>query len=119
MAVSLSPREKRHNRVRLKVSGSPEKPRLSVHKSLNNIYAQLIDDISGHTLVAASSLEKEFSSKKMNTGNKKAAKEVGGLLAKKAAEKGIKKIVFDRSGYKYHGVIKELAEAARAAGLEF
>lgn len=119
MAVKLSPREKRHNRVRLKVNGSPERPRLSVHRSLNNIYAQLVDDASGHTLVAASSLDKEFSANKMNTGNKTAAKEVGGLLARKAAEKGIKKAVFDRSGYKYHGVIKELAEAARAAGLEF
>ena len=109
-------REKRHLRVRKKVFGTVERPRLSVFKSEKNIYAQVIDDINGVTLVAASSLDKDFSAK---GGNKEAAKKVGELVAKKAVEKGITEVVFDRGGYIYHGRVKELAEAAREAGLQF
>ena len=106
----------RHARVRKKISGTPERPRLSVYKSLKGIYAQIIDDVNGTTLVAASTLDKEVKTKK---SNKEAAKEVGTLVAKRAIEKNIKSVVYDRGGYIYHGVVKELAEAAREAGLEF
>lgn len=109
-------REKRHLRVRKKVFGTVERPRLSVFKSEKNIYAQVIDDVNGVTLAAASSLDKDFSAK---GGNKEGAKLVGELVAKKALAKGINEVVFDRGGYIYHGRIKELAEAAREAGLQF
>ena len=109
-------RDIRHKRVRNKISGTPERPRLSVYKSLTGIYAQLIDDVNGKTLAAASTLDKEVKTKH---SNKEAAKEVGALIAKRAIEKNIKEVVYDRGGYIYHGVVKELAEAARAAGLEF
>ena len=109
-------RARRHARVRTKVSGTAERPRLCVYRSNSNIYAQIIDDVAGNTLVAASTLDKEVKTKK---SNKEAAKEVGALIAKKAIEKNIKTVVFDRGGYIYHGVVKELAEAAREAGLEF
>ena len=109
-------REKRHLRVRKKVFGTVERPRLSVYKSEKNIYAQVIDDINGVTLVAASSLDKDFSAK---GGNKEGAKLVGEVVAKRAIEKGITEVVFDRGGYIYHGRVKELAEAAREAGLQF
>lgn len=109
-------RQKRHLRVRKKIFGTVERPRLSVFKSEKNIYAQLIDDVNGVTLVAASSLDKDFSAK---GGNKEGAKLVGELVAKKAIAKGINEVVFDRGGYIYHGRIKELAEAAREAGLQF
>jgi large subunit ribosomal protein L18 len=109
-------REKRHLRVRKKVFGTVERPRLSVFKSEKNIYAQVIDDINGVTLVAASSLDKDFSAK---GGNKEGAKLVGETIAKRAIEKGIDKVVFDRGGYIYHGRVKELAEAAREVGLKF
>ena len=109
-------REKRHLRVRKKVFGTVERPRLSVFKSEKNIYAQVIDDINGVTLVAASSLDKDFSDK---GGNKEGAKLVGEVVAKRAIEKGITEVVFDRGGYIYHGRVKELAEAAREAGLQF
>ena len=109
-------RERRHKRVRRKVSGTSECPRLCVYKSNNNIYAQVIDDSKGITLVQASTLDKEVKTKK---SNKEAAKEIGTLIAKRAMEKKIKTVVYDRSGYIYHGIIKELAEAARKAGLEF
>ena len=108
--------QRRHLRVRRKISGTPECPRLCVFRSNSNIYAQIIDDVAGNTLVSASTLDKEVKTKH---ANKEAAKEVGTLIAKKAAEKNIKTVVFDRGGYIYHGVIKELAEAAREAGLEF
>lgn len=107
---------RRHIRVRRKVSGTAECPRLCVYRSNNNLFAQVIDDVAGVTLVSASTLDKEVKTKH---SNKEAAKEVGTLIAKKALEKNIKTIVFDRSGYVYHGVVKELAEAARTAGLEF
>ena len=111
-------RLRRHTRVRKKVHGTPYRLRLSVYRSLNHIYAQIIDDFQGHTLVAASSLDKELRDKKHNTGNAETAKRVGTLVAKRALEKGIKKLVFDRSGYRYHGSIKALADAVREAGVE-
>ena len=109
-------RIKRHKRVRGKISGTAERPRLNVFRSNTNIYAQLIDDVKGVTHAAASSLDKEISG---NGGNKEAAKEVGKLLAKKATDKGIAEVVFDRGGYVYHGRVKELAEGAREGGLKF
>jgi large subunit ribosomal protein L18 len=109
-------RERRHRRVRTKISGTPECPRLCVFRSNTNLYAQVIDDVNQVTLASASTLDKEVKTKK---SNKEAAKEVGALVAKRAIEKNIKSVVFDRGGYIYHGVVKELAEAAREAGLEF
>lgn len=109
-------RKIRHDRVRRKISGTAECPRLCVFRSNTNVYAQIIDDVAGKTLVSASTLDKDVKTKH---ANKEAAKEVGTLIAKKAAEKNIKTVVFDRGGYIYHGVIKELAEAARKGGLEF
>ncbi len=109
-------RKIRHLRVRRKISGTAECPRLCVYRSNSNVYAQIIDDVAGNTLVSASTLDKEVKTKH---ANKEAAKEVGILIAKKAAEKNIKEVVFDRGGYIYHGVVKELAEAAREGGLEF
>ena len=109
-------RDRRHARVRKKVSGTAERPRLCVYRSNSNLYAQIIDDVAGITLVAASTLDKEVKTKKSNV---EAAKEVGALIAKRATAKNIKTVVYDRSGYIYHGVVKELAEAARKGGLEF
>ena len=106
----------RHVRVRGKISGTPERPRLSVFRSNANIYAQIIDDVAGVTLVSASTLEKDFE----GTGsNKEAARKVGVVLAERAKAKGITTVVFDRSGYIYHGRVAELAEGAREGGLEF
>lgn len=107
----------RHARVRKKISGTPELPRLCVFRSLKNIYVQIIDDTTGNTLAAASSLDKELGT--ANGGNCEAAKAVGALIAKKALDKGIKEVVFDRGGYVYHGRVAQLAEAAREGGLEF
>ena len=112
-------RQTRHARVRKKVSGTPERPRLNVFRSLTNIYAQVIDDVAGNTLASASTLDTEIKEKIANAGNKEAAKLVGELVAKRAIEKGIKEVVFDRGGYIYHGRVKELAEGAREAGLQF
>lgn len=109
-------RERRHLRVRRKISGTAECPRLCVYRSNNNIFVQVIDDVKGNTLVQASTLDKEVKTKH---SNKEAAREVGTLIAKRALEKNIKTVVYDRGGYVYHGVIKEVAEAAREAGLEF
>ena len=109
-------RARRHARVRTKVSGTAERPRLCVYRSNTNLYAQIIDDVAGNTLVAASTLDKEVKTKKSNI---EAAKEVGALIAKKAAAKNIKTVVYDRGGYIFHGVVKALAEAAREGGLEF
>lgn len=109
-------RERRHARVRAKISGTAERPRLCVFRSNNNLYVQIIDDVAANTLVQASTLDKEVSIKH---SNKEAAKEVGTLIAKRALEKNIKEVVFDRGGYIYHGVVKELAEAAREGGLKF
>ena len=109
----------RHKRVRKKVSGTPERPRLSVYRSAKNIYVQIIDDINKTTLVAASTIDKEMELGDVYGGNKEAAKKVGELIAKKAAAKGITEVVFDRGGYLYHGRVQALAEAAREAGLKF
>ncbi|WP_099191162.1 50S ribosomal protein L18 [Tepidibacter mesophilus] len=112
-------RLQRHKRVRKKIHGSSETPRVNIFRSNSNIYAQIIDDVNACTLIAASSLEAEVKNAVGNTGNKEAAKLVGKLLAKKALEKGIKEVVFDRGGYIYHGRVQELAEGAREGGLEF
>ena len=109
-------RARRHARVRRKISGTTECPRVAVSKSNKNIIAQVIDDTKGETLVYVSTLDKEIKTKK---ANKEAAKEVGTLVAKKALDKKIDTVVFDRGGYIYHGVVKELADAAREAGLKF
>lgn len=110
-------RKRRHARVRKKISGTPECPRLNVFRSLNNIYAQIIDDTKGVTLVSASTLDASL--KGTYGGNKAAAREVGKLIAKKALDAGIKDVVFDRGGYIYHGRVMELAEGAREGGLNF
>ena len=110
-----SQRIKRHARVRGKISGTPERPRLSVFRSEKNIYAQIIDDVAGNTLVAASSVEKDFGP----GSNKEAARKVGKLIAERALAKGIEEVVFDRGGYIYHGRVQELAEGAREGGLKF
>lgn len=112
-------RKARHLRVRKKVSGMPERPRLNIFKSLKHIYAQVIDDNSGRTLVSASSIDKEIKGKISGGGNINAAKGVGSLIARRAVDKGIKKVVFDRGGYLYHGRVKALADAARKGKLEF
>ncbi len=109
-------RTRRHARVRTKISGTAERPRLCVYRSNTNLYVQIIDDVAEKTLVAASTLDKEIKTK---YANKEAAKELGTLIAKKAADKKITTVVFDRGGYIYHGVVKELAEAAREGGLVF
>ena len=109
-------RERRHLRVRKKVSGTQERPRLCVYRSNTNIYVQIIDDVAQKTLAAASTLDKEVKTKH---ANKEAAKEVGALIAKRAKSKKIENVVFDRGGYIYHGIIKELAESAREGGLKF
>ena len=109
-------RDRRHIRVRRKISGTPECPRLCMYRSNTNIYAQIIDDVNGNTLVSASTMDKEVKTKH---ANKEAAKEVGALIAKRAKDKKIIDVVFDRSGYRYHGVVKELAESARQGGLNF
>ena len=109
-------RTRRHIRVRNKISGTAERPRLCIYRSNTSLYAQIIDDVAGVTLVSASTLDKTVKTKHSNV---EAAKEVGTLIAKRAAEKNIKSVVFYRSGYIYHGVVKKFAEAAREAGLEF
>ncbi len=109
-------RLKRHKRVRAKISGTPECPRLNVFRSEKNIYAQLIDDVHGVTLAAASSVEKDFEG---SGSNKEGARKVGKLIAERAKAKGIEDVVFDRGGYIYHGRVQELAEGAREGGLNF
>ena len=109
-------RLKRHKRVRAKISGTADRPRLCVYRSNAHILAQVIDDVAGVTLVSASTHEKEFEG---NCGNKTAAKRVGALVAERAAAKGITDVVFDRGGYLYHGRVSELAEGAREGGLKF
>ena len=109
-------RTRRHLRVRRKISGTAERPRLCVYRSNSNLYVQIIDDVAGKTLAQASTLDKEVKTKH---ANKEAAKEVGTLIAKRSLDKKIESVVFDRGGYIYHGVVKELAEAAREGGLKF
>jgi len=110
-------RKARHSRVRKKITGTPEMPRVNVYRSNANIYAQIIDDVNGVTLVSASTIDKEI--KVANGSNKEAAAIVGSELAKRAVAKGIENVVFDRGGYIFHGRVKELADAARANGLKF
>ena len=112
-------RKARHERVRKKISGTPEMPRLCVYRSLNNIYAQIIDDSVGHTLAAASTQEKDIMAQVQDVDKKGAAKIVGKIIAERAIEKGIKTVVFDRGGYIYTGRVAELAAGAREGGLEF
>ena len=112
-------RLKRHERVRKDVFGTPEMPRLCVFRSSKNIYAQVIDDVNGKTIASASSLDKEIKEQAAYGGNKEAAKLVGELVGKRAKEAGVETVCFDRGGYLYHGRVKELADGARAAGLDF
>ena len=109
-------RKKRHARVRLKVNGTAECPRLCVYRSLTHIYAQIIDDVAGSTLVSASTVEKSFEG---NGSNIEAAKKIGAIVAERALQKGIEEVVFDRGGYIYHGRVQALAEGAREGGLKF
>jgi large subunit ribosomal protein L18 len=108
-------RQRIHSRIREKLAGTTERPRLNIYRSLNHIYAQVIDDLKGETLVSASTLQ----AKSKTGGNVAAAKEIGKTVAEQAVAKGIKRVVFDRGGYLYHGRVKALADAAREAGLEF
>jgi large subunit ribosomal protein L18 len=111
--------KRRHQRIRKKVSGTPERPRLAVFRSNLHIYAQIIDDVAQHTLVAASTLDKELKGKLASSSNSEASSEVGKLIAQRALSKGINQVVFDRGGNLYHGRVKALAEAARENGLNF
>ena len=112
-------RVKRHERVRKNLTGTPEKPRLCVFRSNKNISCQIIDDVNKVTLASASSLEKELKAELANGGNKEAAKKIGEIVAKRALEKGIEEVCFDRGGFLYHGRVAELADGAREAGLKF
>ncbi len=112
-------REKKHMKIRNRFSGTPERPRLAVFRSNKHMYAQVIDDVAGNTLVAASTTEKEVASELKYTDNVEAAQKLGEVIAKRALEKGIKEVVFDRGGFIYQGKVKALAEAAREAGLDF
>jgi len=112
-------RQRRHRRVRKQVIGTGQRPRFNVFRSLKHIYAQVIDDTRGHTLAAVSTLDPEIRDKVKDLAKTEQAKLVGGLLAKRALERGVKEVAFDRGGYKYHGRVKSLAEAAREGGLEF
>ena len=112
-------RGRRHARIRKGLIGTPERPRLNVFRSIGNIYAQIIDDEDDNTLVAASTLDSDVKAKAKTGGNIEAAKLVGGLLGKRAADKGIQSVAFDRGGHKYHGRVAALADAAREAGLKF
>ena len=112
-------RAKKHMKIRNRFSGTAERPRLAVFRSNNHVYAQVIDDVAGKTLVSASTLEKDIKAELKNTDDIDAASKIGDVVAKRAIEKGIKAVVFDRGGYIYHGKVKALADAAREAGLEF
>ena len=112
-------RRRRHHRLRRKVSGTTERPRLAVFRSLDHIYAQVIDDTTGTTLAAASTLDASFKAEKRSGGNIAAAEVVGQMIAERAKERGVQKVVFDRGGFKYHGRVASLADAARKGGLEF
>jgi large subunit ribosomal protein L18 len=117
LASRFSARHKRHARIRLRVEGSGERPRLAIFRSLNHIYAQVIDDASGKTLAAASTVEKDLKGTKQTKTDE--AKQVGRLVAERAKAAGVERVVFDRAGFRYHGRIRSLADAAREAGLEF
>ena len=117
--TKVQKRQTRHARVRRHISGTPERPRLCVFRSARHIYAQVIDDTTGNTLVAASTLDKDIREQAQYGGNKAAARLVGGSVAKKAQDKGITEVAFDRGGFLFHGRVKELADGAREAGLKF
>ncbi len=122
MVMTLSKdraRKKRHQRVRKKIRGDAQKPRLNIYRSLKHIYAQIIDDSSGHTLVSASTNSSAFKEKNISSGNIEAARLLGEILAEKALQQGIEQVVFDRGGFLYHGRVKALAEGARNKGLKF
>lgn len=119
MSASISKRQVRHRRLRKKVAGTPERPRLAVHFSERHITAQVIDDKAGKTLASVHTTESELRSDKETRANVATATKVGKLIAERGASKQVKKVVFDRGGYKYHGKVKALADAAREAGLEF
>ena len=112
-------RKRRHRRVRAKVAGTSERPRLNVFRSLGNIYAQVVDDVAGQTLVSASTIDRELRGQLVGKSKTDAAKLVGEVVAQRAQAAGVKQVVFDRGGYRYHGRVKALADGARAAGLEF
>ncbi|QSO50538.1 50S ribosomal protein L18 [Alicyclobacillus curvatus] len=112
-------RKRRHLRVRSRIEGTTARPRLNVYRSNKHIYAQVIDDVTGTTVVSASTVDKELTGQVQNGGNVDAARKVGELVAKRAIEKGVTSVVFDRGGYLYHGRVQALADAARAAGLQF
>ena len=112
----IEQRERRHKRVRKKILGTQERPRLNIYKSNRYIYAQIIDDMKSHTIISASSLESELKAKNINC---EISKKVGLIIGSRAIEQGIKQVIFDRSGYRYHGNVKSLAEGARESGLEF
>ena len=116
---TLDPRQRRHRRVRKKVRGTAERPRLAVFRSNHHIYAQLVDDVAGRTLASASTIDPAVKGESGGTGNIEAAKRVGTLVAERAAAAGVSKVVFDRGGFLYHGRVAALADAAREAGLEF
>ncbi|MDD5005552.1 MAG: 50S ribosomal protein L18 [Candidatus Omnitrophica bacterium] len=116
---NIKPRERRHTRIRKKIFGTQDKPRLNVYKSLKNLFVQLVDDEKKSTLLFISTLDKEFKEKAKYGGNVKAAALLGEIVARKAKEKNINKVVFDRGGYLYHGRVKTLAESLRKGGLEF
>jgi large subunit ribosomal protein L18 len=119
MAEHLTPRQRRKERIRKKVSGTPERPRLSVYKSLNHIYAQVVDDTTGRTLASASTVSKALRGEVKEGSKTEAAKKVGAAVARAALEKGVKQVVFDRNGFDYHGRIAAVAQAAREGGLQF
>jgi len=119
MAQHLTPREKRKARIRKKVSGTPDRPRLTVYKSLNHVYAQVVDDSTGRTLAAASTVSKALRGEVKEDSKTDAAKKVGAAVARAAMEKGVTRVVFDRNGFDYHGRIAAVAQAAREAGLQF
>jgi len=112
-------RQRRHRRVRAKIAGTPERPRLNVFRSLGNIYAQVIDDVAGQTMVSASTIDRELREQLEGKSKTDAARLVGELVAQRAQAAGVRRVVFDRGGYRYHGRVKALADGARAAGLEF
>jgi large subunit ribosomal protein L18 len=116
---SREARIRRHRRVRAKISGTAQRPRLNVFRSLGQIYAQVIDDVAGHTLASASTIDRELRDQVDGKNKTEAAKMVGALVAKRAQAVGIKQVIFDRGGYRYHGRVKALADGAREAGLEF
>jgi large subunit ribosomal protein L18 len=119
MAKQMDARRRRHQRIRAKISGTAERPRLNVFRSLEHIYVQVIDDVAGHTLASASTLEKSLATELSGKNKREQATAVGKLIAQRAKDAGVTQVVFDRSGYLYHGRVKALADGAREGGLEF